>query len=46
MAYTPFITDSFKMWLNECHVDGFRWDAVGAMRHYAPNYTSTPKPTL
>src|SRR5206468_2934828 len=29
-----YITDNFKMWLDEYHVDGFRWDAVGAMRHY------------
>lgn len=29
-----FISDNFKMWLDEYHVDGFRWDAVGAMRRY------------
>jgi 1,4-alpha-glucan branching enzyme len=26
-----FITDNFTMWLNECHVDGFRWDSPGYM---------------
>ena len=26
-----FIQDSFSMWLNECHVDGFRWDSPGYM---------------
>ncbi|HEV2694781.1 MAG TPA: alpha-amylase family glycosyl hydrolase [Verrucomicrobiae bacterium] len=29
-----FIIDSFRMWMDECHVDGFRWDAVGAIRQY------------
>lgn len=29
-----FIKDNFRMWLEEYHVDGFRWDAVGAMRSY------------
>jgi len=29
-----FIKDNFRMWLDEYHVDGFRWDAVGAMRYY------------
>ena len=24
-----FIKDNIIMWLNECHVDGFRWDSVG-----------------
>lgn len=38
-----FIIDNFRMWLDECHVDGFRWDAVGAMRQYAPNYYSIPE---
>jgi 1,4-alpha-glucan branching enzyme len=38
-----YITDNFRMWLDEYHVDGFRWDAVGAMRHYAPNYDSIPE---
>jgi 1,4-alpha-glucan branching enzyme len=37
-----FIIDSFRMWMDECHVDGFRWDAVGAMRHYDPGYVSIP----
>jgi 1,4-alpha-glucan branching enzyme len=26
-----FITDNFVEWLNECHVDGFRWDSPGYM---------------
>ena len=38
-----FISDNFKMWLDEYHVDGFRWDAVGAMRHYDPGYVSIPE---
>ena len=37
-----FISDNFKMWLDEYHLDGFRWDAVGAMRHYDPGYVSIP----
>ena len=28
-----FISDSFTMWLNECHVDGFRWDTPNLMMH-------------
>ena len=28
-----FIQDNFTMWLNECHVDGFRWDTPDAMMH-------------
>jgi len=35
-----YIIDNFRMWMDECHVDGFRWDAVGAMRHYDPGYVS------
>ena len=38
-----FISDNFKMWLDEYHVDGFHWDAVGAMRHYDPRYVSIPE---
>ncbi len=38
-----FIIDNFRMWLDEYHVDGFRWDAVGAMRHYNPGYVSIPE---
>jgi len=38
-----FIIDNFRMWLDECHLDGFRWDAVGAMRHYDPGYVSIPE---
>jgi len=29
--------------MDECHVDGFRWDAVGAMRHYDPGFVSIPE---
>ncbi|MGD0058427.1 MAG: LamG-like jellyroll fold domain-containing protein [Verrucomicrobiia bacterium] len=24
-----YIVDDITMWMNECHVDGFRWDSVG-----------------
>ena len=40
-----FIIDSFRMWMDECHVDGFRWDAVGAIRQYdngGGNYVEIP----
>jgi len=26
-----FIQQNFQMWLDECHVDGFRWDTPGTM---------------
>lgn len=38
-----FIIDNFSMWMDECHVDGFRWDAVGAMRNYDPGHVSIPE---
>lgn len=41
-----FISDNFKMWLDEYRVDGFRWDAVGAMRRYdagGGSYISIPE---
>ena len=38
-----YIIDNFRMWMDEYHVDGFRWDAVGAMRHYDPGYVSIPE---
>ncbi|HMP84588.1 MAG TPA: alpha-amylase family glycosyl hydrolase, partial [Verrucomicrobiota bacterium] len=38
-----YIADNFRLWLDEYHVDGFRWDAVGAMRHYDPGYVSIPE---
>jgi 1,4-alpha-glucan branching enzyme len=41
-----FIKDNFRMWLDEYHVDGFRWDAVGAMRRYdagTNGYLSIPE---
>ena len=40
-----FIIDNFRMWMDECHVDGFRWDAVGAIRQYdngGGNYVGIP----
>jgi len=30
-----FIIDNFRMWMDEYHVDGFRWDSVGSMRFYS-----------
>jgi len=30
-----YIIDNFNMWVDECHVDGFRWDSVGTMRYYS-----------
>lgn len=30
-----YIIDNFRMWMDECHIDGFRWDAVGAIRYYS-----------
>jgi 1,4-alpha-glucan branching enzyme len=32
-----FVQDNFTMWLNEYHVDGFRWDTPGLMMN-AANY--------
>ena len=29
-----FIIDNFRMWMDEYHIDGFRWDSVGSMREY------------
>jgi len=37
-----YIIDNFTMWMDEYHVDGFRWDAVGAMRYYDPGHVSIP----
>ncbi|MDR3460451.1 MAG: alpha-amylase family glycosyl hydrolase [Verrucomicrobiae bacterium] len=40
-----FISDNLRMWMDECHVDGFRWDAVGAIRQYdngGGNYVGIP----
>jgi 1,4-alpha-glucan branching enzyme len=28
-----FVQDNFTLWLNECHVDGFRWDTPNLMMH-------------
>jgi len=30
-----YIIGNIRMWLDEYHIDGFRWDAVGAMRYYS-----------
>jgi 1,4-alpha-glucan branching enzyme len=38
-----FIIGSFRQWLDEFHVDGFRWDAVGAMRYYDPGHVTIPE---
>ena len=38
-----YIIDNFKMWLDEYHVDGFRWDSVGSMRYYDPGHVSIPE---
>ena len=35
-----YIIDNFKMWMDECHIDGFRWDAVGGMRYYDPGHVN------
>lgn len=42
-AVRSFIIDNFRLWQDEYHVDGFRWDAVGTMRHYDPGYVSIPE---
>ena len=36
-----FVQDNFTMWLDECHVDGFRWDTPGLMMN-ANNYGYIP----
>jgi 1,4-alpha-glucan branching enzyme len=38
-----FIIDSFKLWMDEYHIDGFRWDAVGGMRYYDPGHVNIPE---
>src|SRR5206468_9692097 len=40
-----FIIDNFRLWQDEYHVDGFRWDAVGAMRQYdsGSGYVAIPE---
>lgn len=37
-----YIIDNFKMWMDEYHIDGFRWDAVGGMRYYDPGHVNIP----
>jgi len=34
---------NFREWLDEYHVDGFRWDSVGAMRYYDPGHVNIPE---
>jgi len=36
-----FVQDNFTMWLNECHLDGFRWDTPDSMMH-GNDYTYIP----
>ena len=38
-----YVIDSFKMWMDEYHIDGFRWDAVGAMRYCDPGHVNIPE---
>lgn len=38
-----FIIDNFVMWMDEYHIDGFRWDAVGGMRYYDPGHVPIPE---
>jgi len=38
-----YIIGSFRQWLDEYHIDGFRWDAVGAMRYYDPGHVNIPE---
>jgi 1,4-alpha-glucan branching enzyme len=38
-----YIIDNFKMWMDEYHIDGFRWDAVGGMRFYDPGHVNIPE---
>jgi len=37
-----YIIDNFRQWLDEYHVDGFRWDSVGTMRYYDPGHINIP----
>ena len=39
---SSYIIDNFTMWMDEYHVDGFRWDAVGGMRYYDPGHVNIP----
>jgi 1,4-alpha-glucan branching enzyme len=36
-----YIQDNFTMWIDECHVDGFRWDTPGLMMN-AYGYCCNP----
>ncbi len=38
-----YIIDNFKMWMDEYHIDGFRWDSVGGMRYYDPGHVNIPE---
>jgi 1,4-alpha-glucan branching enzyme len=35
-----FVQDNFRMWLDECHVDGFRWDTPGLMMNTGSSFLS------
>ncbi|MBW8865603.1 MAG: 1,4-alpha-glucan branching protein, partial [Verrucomicrobia bacterium] len=40
-----FIIGNIRMWMDECHIDGFRWDSIGSMRQYdagGGNYVGIP----
>lgn len=41
-----YIQDNFRMWLEECHVDGFRWDTPGLMMNASGYGTITDAATL
>ncbi|MBU0677578.1 MAG: alpha amylase C-terminal domain-containing protein [Verrucomicrobia bacterium] len=38
-----FIKDNTRMWLEEYHVDGFRFDSPWNMTHYMPGFTHIPE---
>ena len=35
-----YIQENFQMWLEECHVDGFRWDTPGLMMNAGSTFIS------
>jgi 1,4-alpha-glucan branching enzyme len=38
-----YIIDNFRMWMDDYHLDGFRWDTVGSMRYYDPGHVNIPE---
>jgi len=38
-----YIIGNIRMWLDEYHIDGFRWDSVGSMRYYDPGHVNIPE---